>query len=205
MINKVDFKKSLKQFYNPPKGGFHFVDVPIMNFLMVDGRGDPNISDEYRDAVQALYSLSYALKFALKKQGYEYVVPPLEGLWWMDDMNEFTIANKHRWEWTMMIMQPVWMTGESVEGVRRELSRKKSLPSLNKIRFKPYHEGLAVQTLYIGSYVDEAPTIAAIHKFIASNNHCLSGKHHEIYLGDPNKTSAERLKTIIRQPVRAKP
>jgi len=202
MNTKVDFKKTLKQLYNPPKGGFHLVEVPQMNFLMLDGKGDPNSSLEYQQAIEALYSMSYGIKFALKPQGFDHIVPPLEGLWWMENMNEFNLANKDRWEWTMMIMQPEWVTIEWVEKVRQEAKKKKSNASLSNIRFELYSEGLVVQTLYTGAYEKEAPTIAEMHQFIKTNGYQTNGKHHEIYLGDPRKASPERLQTILRQPIR---
>lgn len=198
----MDFKKTLKHLYNPTKGGFHLVDVPQMNFLSLDGLGDPNTSVEYHEAVDALYSLSYGIKFALKSQGVDHIVPPLEGLWWMEDMNEFNLANKDRWEWTMMIMQPEWITSEWVERVREEVYKKKRISLSSKVRFETYHEGLSVQILYTGAYEKEAPTIAEMHKFIKTNGYKTNGKHHEIYLGDPRKTSPEKLQTILRQPIR---
>jgi hypothetical protein len=202
MSTKVDFKKILKYLYNPSQGGFHIVDVPILNFIMLDGLGDPNISKDYQQAVEALYSLSYGIKFALKSEGYDHIVPPLEGLWWMENMNEFTLANKDSWQWTMMIMQPEWVTNDWVEKVRAEAYKKKKLVLLNMVRFESYHEGLSVQILYTGAYENEAPTIAEMHKFIKNNGFHTNGKHHEIYLGDPRKTAPEKLMTILRQPVR---
>ena len=145
MSIKVDYKKTLKHLYNPPKGDFHVVDVPEMNFLMLDGKGDPNISGDYQQAVEALYTISYGIKFAHKAQGFDHVVPPLEGLWWMENMNDFTLANKDSWEWTIMIMQPEWVTEVSVEKVRHDVIKKKKLASLGKIRFGAYHEGISVQ------------------------------------------------------------
>ncbi len=202
MDTKVDFKKTLKQFYNPSIKGFHLVDVPRMNFLMVDGKGDPNTSGDYQQAVEALYAMSYGIKFLLKNQGYDHVVPPLEGLWWMEDMNEFNRANIGRWEWTMMIMQPEWVTLETVERVRTEVTRKKGLANLSKVRYESYGEGAAVQILYLGAYDNEAPVIAEMHTFIRNNGFQTNGKHHEVYLGDPRKTAAEKLQTILRQPIR---
>jgi hypothetical protein len=198
---KVDFKKSLQYLYNPPKGDFHIVDVPVMNFLMIDGMGNPNVSSDYKQAVECLYSLSYGIKFTLKSQGLDYVIPPLEGLWWMEDMNKFTLANKGSWEWTMMIMQPVWVKNDLVEKVREAVYQKKKLPMLKVVHFEPYYEGLSVQILYTGAYEDEAPTIAQMHNFINNNGYHTNGKHHEIYLGDPRKTSSEKLQTILRQPI----
>jgi hypothetical protein len=202
MPAKVDFKKTLKQYYNPSTRGFHLVEVPMMNFLMVDGKGDPNTSPEYQQAIETLYSMSYGIKFALKSQGYDHVVPPLEGLWWMENMNEFSRANIARWEWTMMIMQPEWVTLETVESVRLEVAKKKRFSSLSKVRYERYIEGLAAQTLYIGAYDNEAQVIADMHTFIRNNGYQTNGKHHEVYLSDVRKTSADRLQTILRQPIR---
>ena len=202
MATKVDFKKVFKPLYNPSKISFHLVDVPPMNFLMVDGEGDPNTSQEYQQAIEALYTMAYGIKFALKSRGYDHIVPPLEGLWWMENMNEFSMASKDRWKWTMMIMQPEWVSTEWVEQTRAAAEKKKSNPSLSMVRFVAFSEGLAVQTLYIGAYSNEGSTIAEMHKFITTNGYQLNGKHHEVYLSDVQKTSPERLKTILRQPVR---
>ena len=202
MAEKIDFKKALKQLYNPPKGRIHLVEVPAMNFLMLDGKGNPNTSPDYQQAVEALYTMAYGIKFALKPQGYDHLVPPLEGLWWMDDMKEFSLANKDRWEWTMMIMQPEWVLPEWVEKVRQEAKKKKPNKLLSNIRFEQYAEGLSVQILYTGAYHDEASTIADMHQYIHTNGFQPNGKHHEIYLNDPRKTSPERLQTILRQPIR---
>ena len=202
MTNKIDFKKSLKPFYNPPLIGFHIVDVPVMNFLMVDGIGDPNTSIEYQHAVESLYSMSYGIKFELKSQGFDYVVPPLEGLWWMPDMAEFNLENKTSWQWTMMIMQPERVTQGIVEKVRNKIEKKGIIEAGFQGKFEIFHEGIAVQIFYSGAYENEAPVIAQMHRFIVENGYRLSGKHHEIYLSDPRKTAPEKLKTILRQPVK---
>ncbi len=128
MSTKLDFKKSLKYLYNPSISGFHIVDVPAMNYLSLDGQGDPNTSQEYQQAVESLYAISYAIKFSLKAQGFDYTIPPLEGLWWMEDMGKFTLAKKGSWEWTMMIMQPAWVKNDLAEKVREEVYQKKKLP-----------------------------------------------------------------------------
>jgi hypothetical protein len=202
MAHKIDFKKTLKQLYNPSIHQIHLVDVPEMNFLMVDGIGNPNSSPEYQQAIEALYTMSYGIKFAFKAHGYDHVVPPLEGLWWMENMRDFSVLNKDQWKWTMMIMQPDWVSAEWVEETRNNAVKKKSNPSLSLVRFENYHEGLCVQTLYRGAYADEAPTIADMHEYIRVNSLLTNGKHHEIYLGDPRKISPEKLITILRQPVR---
>jgi len=202
-MSKIDFKKELKHLYQPSAKEFVVVDVPPMKFLMIDGHGDPNTAQEYQDALEALYAVSYKLKFMSKKElGKDYVVPPLEGLWWAEDMETFTTArDKSAWDWTMMIMQPEWIIQEMVEEAVKQVE-KKDLPALSKLYLETYHEGLSVQILHIGSYDDEAPTIARLHnEFIPENSYEEAGKHHEIYLSDPRKVAPEKLKTVLRQPV----
>ena len=202
---KVDFKKELNHLYNPSRKAFSIVDVPPISFVMIDGHGDPNTAPEYQQAVEALYAVAYGLKFMIKQeQGIDYGVPPLEGLWWVDDMTQFSTEAKEDWDWTMMIMQPEWVTAEMVERARADVARKKNPPALPKLRFEVYHEGLAVQILYIGPYAEEGPTIARMHTFAEDEGYALRGKHHEIYLSDPRRTAPDKLKTVIRQPVRKK-
>ena len=199
---KVDFKKTLKHLYQPSGKKFEVVDVPPMQYLMVDGHGDPNTAQEYKDAVEALYA---ELKFMSKRDlNKDYVVPPLEGLWWAEDMETFTTKqDKSKWDWTMMIMQPEWITQEMVEAVVKQVEKKKNLPALPKLRLETYHEGLSVQILHIGSYDDEGPTIAQMHhEFMPENGYEEVGKHHEIYLSDPRKVVPQKLKTVLRQPIR---
>jgi hypothetical protein len=201
---KIDFKKELKHLYRPSAKEFVVVDVPPMKFLMIDGHGDPNTAQEYQDAVEALYAVSYKLKFVSKKElGKDYVVPPLEGLWWAEDMETFTTQrDKSTWDWTMMIMQPEWITQEMVEEAVKQVE-KKGLPALSKLYLETVHEGLAVQILHIGSYDDEGPKIAKMHhEFMPENGYEPVGKHHEIYLSDPRKVAPEKLRTVLRQPVR---
>jgi hypothetical protein len=200
-MEKLDFKKTLKHLYNPPAGKFTLVDVPPMNFLMVDGHGDPNKAPEFQEKTEALYTLAYTIKFALKPSGLEFVVPPPEGLWWMEDMNEFSLAAKDRWDWTLMMMQPEVVTPEVFASARQQALRKKAMPALEKLRLESFHEGLSVQLMYYGSYADEGPTIARMHAYIRDEGYVPNGKHHEIYLGDPRRTPPEKLKTVIRQPV----
>ena len=203
-MSKIDFRKELKHLYRPSAKEFVVVDVPPMQFLMIDGHGDPNTAQEYQEAVEALYAVSYKLKFMSKKElGKDYVVPPLEGLWWAEDMETFSAKrDKSAWDWTMMIMQPEWITQEMVEEAVKQVE-KKGLPALSKLRLETYHEGLSVQILHIGSYDEEGPTIARMHKeFIPENGYEEAGKHHEIYLSDPRKVALEKLKTVLRQPVR---
>lgn len=204
-MTKVDFKKELKELYAPPKK-FVVVDVPEMQFLMVDGHGDPNVAQDYQDALEALYALAYKIKFTSKKQlEQDYVVPPLEGLWWADDMDSFSISrDKSQWDWTMMIMTPEWNTAEMFASAVEQVRKGKNPLFLDKVRLERYTEGMSVQIMHIGSYDDEGPTLAKMHsEFIPENGFIENGKHHEIYLSDPRKVSPEKLKTILRQPVKS--
>ncbi|MFQ5614887.1 MAG: GyrI-like domain-containing protein [Anaerolineales bacterium] len=201
-MSKIDPKKELKHLYRPSAKKIVVVDVPPMNFLMIDGHGDPNTAQEFQDAVEALYPVAYALKFMSKKEkGMDYVVPPLEGLWWVENMEEFTTEDKSAWEWTVMIMQPESVTPKMFEEALKQVEKKKNPPALSKIRFESFHEGLSVQIMYVGPYSEEGPTIEKMHDFIEENGYALSGKHHEIYLSDPRRTAPEKLKTVVRQPV----
>lgn len=201
-METLDLRKSLRALYSPPKGKPVFVDVPGMRFLMIDGQGDPNTAQAYAEAVQALYALSYGLKFKAKKElGIDWPVMPLEGLWWALDMAEFIVGNKESWLWTMMIAQPDTVTPELLGDVRCLVARKRALASLGGVRLETFEEGHCAQVMHLGPYVDEGPVIAALHQFIRDNGRTLRGKHHEIYLGDPRCSKPEALKTIIRQPV----
>ncbi|MGD8795052.1 MAG: GyrI-like domain-containing protein [Anaerolineae bacterium] len=203
-MSKIDFKKTLKELYRPPRDRFVVVDVPAMQFLMADGHGDPNTAPAYQEAVEALYALAYKLKFASKKElGQDYVVPPLEGLWWAEDMALFsTMRDKSAWEWTMMIMQPEWITPAMFDAAVAQVAKQKDLPALPIIRLETYEEGLSVQILHLGSYDDEAPTLQRLHHdFLPENGYREAGKHHEIYLSDPRRVAPEKLKTVLRQPV----
>lgn len=202
-MEKVDLKRELKELYNPSGKQISVVKVPAMNFLQVDGTGDPNTAQAYREAVEALYAVAYTLKFNIKKaQSVDYGVMPLEGLWWVEDMSKFTMADKGAWLWTMMIMQPKWVTATLVRQAVEQAGKKKKLPALEKLRFGKFAEGLAAQIMYVGAYADEGPTIAKLHAHIHASGHALTGKHHEIYLGDPRKAAPSKLKTVIRQPMK---
>ncbi len=203
-MSKVDFKKTLKEFYAPPKQ-FVVVDVPEMQFLMADGHGDPNTAQAYQDVVEALYAVAYKLKFSSKKAcDKDYVVPPLEGVWWAENMESFSAQrDKSQWDWTMMIMTPDWISSAMFEDAVAQARKSKNLAALDQVRLEKYHEGLSVQIMHVGSYDDEAPTLAKMHReFIPQNGYLENGKHHEIYLSDPRKVAPEKLKTILRQPVR---
>ena len=204
-MKKIDFKRELKHLYRPPQN-FIVVDVPEMAFVMADGHGDPNTAEEYKEVVEALYAVAYKIKFISKKHlERDYTVPPLEGLWWAEDVEAFKTRDKSSWDWTMMIMTPDWIT----EGIFDEAviaSRKSKNPAaLDKVRLKRYREGLSVQIMHVGSYDNEAPLLAKMHdEFMPANGFVENGKHHEIYLSDPRRVVSEKLRTVLRQPVRQK-
>ena len=204
-MTKIDLKKELKHLYNPSAKEVVVVDVPPMNFLMIEGEGDPNTAQEYQEAIEALYAVAYALKFMVKKgrSAVDYTVMPPEGLWWTEDMREFSTENKDIWKWTMMIMQPEYVTRELFEEALLQVKEKKNPPALDKMSFETFHEGLAVQTMHIGPYSAEGPTIERMHSFARENGYQLRGKHHEIYLSDPRRAAPEKIKTVLRQPVAA--
>jgi len=197
-VPSYDIKKALPALYAPKHGGFHVVDVPEITFLMVDGHGDPNTSPAYTEAVTALYTLSYAVRAIAKTDlGRVHTVGPLEGLWSADDPAVFVTREKSAWDWTMMISQPAWITPDVVEAAMR---RKKAVDG---VRFASYAEGRSVQVLHVGSYDDEAPVLAALHReYLPEHGLTFNGRHHEIYLSDPRRTAPEKLRTILRQPVR---
>jgi len=201
-MKKIDFKNELRHLYKPTAKNVLRVEVPAMNFLMVDGSGDPNSSRSYQEAVEALFAVSYAIKFKVKKAlAIDYGVPPLEGLWWADDVAAFSVADKSAWKWTMMIMQPEFVSAAMARDTIDEVKHKKDLPALAQLRFAPFNEGQAAQILHIGPFSTEGPTIARVHAFISSVGK-LHGKHHEIYLSDIRKTDPAKWKTVIRQPLR---
>jgi hypothetical protein len=180
------------------------VHVPALAFLCIDGHGDPNTSPTYADGVQALYSMSYAAKFAIRKtSGQNVKVSPLECLWWADDLSTFLTGRKSDWDWSMMIRQPDFVTDDLVERLAAEVKAKKSLRAIDDLRLVTLEEGLAAQVLHVGPYASEAPTIERLHAYIRDQGFVFDGhrhKHHEIYLGDPRRAAPEKLRTIIRQP-----
>ncbi len=202
-MEKVDYRKALKTLYSPSARNAAIVDVPRMNFLMIDGAGDPNGSKTFQEAVEALFTVSYILKFAVKKgpSGIDYAVMPLEGLWWMDGPGAFDPSRKDLWKWTAMIAQPEPVTEALFRAAAAQAGEKKELPALSRIRFEAFAEGGAVQILHVGPFAAEGPTIEALHRFAADNGFRLRGKHHEIYLSDMRRTAPAKLKTVVRQPV----
>lgn len=200
-MSKLDLKKELPLLYKPPSKGITTVDVPALRFLMIDGQGDPS-GQTYAEAVQALFSVAYTVKFMVKKgpSARDYAVMPLEGLWWADDMSAFVTADRSQWQWTMMIMQPDFVHEDVIAAALTQVREKKDLPGLDRISLQTYHEGYCAQTMHIGPFTEEGPTVAKLHAFIAERTG-LRGKHHEIYLSDIRRAAPEKWRTIIRQPM----
>lgn len=201
-MEKIDFKIKLRQIYQSSAKEVVQVDVPTMNYLMVDGEGDPNTSQEYSDAIEALFSVSYATKFMVKKGtlAVDYGVMPLEGLWWADDMSKFLTDDKSNWKWTMMIMQPELVTKEIIDAAISDVSKKKNPAAITRVRFEALTEGTCAQILHIGPFSEEGPTVEKVHQFVDSRGKRI-GKHHEIYLSDIRKADPAKWKTLIRQPM----
>jgi hypothetical protein len=201
-MKKVDLKKDLKQLYQASAKDVVQVEVPTFKFLMVDGKGDPNTSQEYAQAVEALFSVSYTAKFMIKKgpQKFDYSVMPLEGLWWADDMSVFVANDRANWKWTMMIMQPHFAADEVIEAAITAVRSKKQLPGIDKLRLEEFTEGRCAQVLHVGPFSEEGPTIERLHAFIDARSG-LTGKHHEIYLSDIRRADQKKWKTIVRQPM----
>lgn len=201
-MKRIDYKRELRELY-APGGEPAIVSVPCLAYLMIDGHGDPNTAPEYTEAVEALYTVAYAAKFAVKRapDGIDYGVMPLEGLWWTPDMSKFTTQDKSAWDWTMMIMQPDQVTTVVFEDARTKATKKKSLDAISRVRLERLTEGLAAQIRHVGPYDAEGPTIERLHAFITEQGYERAGKHHEIYLSDPRRAAPEKMKTILRQPV----
>lgn len=201
--DKVDFKKTLDA-YRAQRGRFRIVDVPDMQYLKIDGSGDPNTSPAFAEAVGALYPVAYTLKFASKRDlGRDYVVPPLEGLWWAEDMDVFTTArDKSRWDWTIMLMVPDWIDRAMFVMAAERAEAKDPPARLDDVRLETLSEGRCVQTLHVGSFDDEAEVLSRLHQeFIPENGLRMTGKHHEIYLSDFRRIPPDKQRTILRQPV----
>jgi len=199
---KLDLKRELYELYRARREPT-MIDVPELQFAMIDGVGDPATAKEYRAALEALYAVTYTVKFAVKHApgGIDFAVMPLEGLWWAPDMRAFATAERSAWQWTMMILQPDAVMPDLFAAARDQAATKKKLDAIARVRLERFAEGRAAQILHIGPYSAEAPTIERLHAFIAEQGAERAGKHHEIYLGDPRRTAPERLRTIIRQPV----
>lgn len=203
VMKRIDLRKELRHLYNPSAKEVELVRVPAFKFLMIDGRGDPNNSAEFQNAVQLLYSLSYTMKFKFKfERGIEYPVMALEGLWWMTDDAPFDWYRRKDWRWTMMIMQPNIITKSVLSKTLVEVQEKKGLEVPPSLRLEMYKEGLSAQILHIGPYSEEARTIQKLDDFAADLGLAMSAKHHEIYLSDPRRAQPRNIKAILRHPMR---
>ncbi len=206
-MSPFDVVREHKPLYAPSPKHPAIVEVPELAFLMVDGRGDPGTSEAFEQATEALYSVAYTLKFALKKRDPErdFKVAPLEGLWWADEEAP-SMADLRRdrdsWNWTLMIAVPDAVTAAELDEARDAAARKKDLPAAPRLRRERLHEGLAAQIMHVGPYAEEAATLERLHAWVAAEGYALRGRHHEIYLGDPHRTAPERLKTVLRHPIR---
>jgi hypothetical protein len=201
-VPKIDLKKEWKHLYLPSAKEVVQVAVPPLRYLMIDGAGDPNTSSHYAQAVEALFSVSYAAKFMVKKAApdLDYAVMPLEGLWWSDDLSAFVDNDRSKWQWTMMILQPDFVDEAVIRQAMEQVQRKKPLPALAALRLERYAEGACAQIMHVGPFSAEGPTIAKLHAFIEAHS-ALTGKHHEIYLSDIRRADPAKWKTVIRQPM----
>lgn len=207
-----DFKKEYKEFYMP-KGKPEIVTVPKMNYIAVRGKGNPNEDDgEYKKSIELLYGIAYTIKMSKKGdhkiEGYfDYVVPPLEGFWWQENLDRIDYGHKENFQWISVIRLPDFVTKADFEWAIEEATRKKKM-DFSKVEFLEIEEGLCVQCMHSGSYDDEPATVAAMDKFIADNGYendiSDTRRHHEIYLSDARKVAPEKLKTVIRHPIRKK-
>ncbi|MGQ4876913.1 MAG: GyrI-like domain-containing protein [Promethearchaeia archaeon] len=205
---KFDYKKEFPDLYSPSSKEPMIVDVPPMKFWMIDGKGDPNNSKSFQEAIKIVYSASYTLKMKIVKKenpSKDYVVPPLEGLWWTEGNKQWSMENRDNWYWTIMIRIPDFVTELQIEkalNLLNENDNLKDLPSLKKLKIETYNEGLSVQILHIGPYSAEIQTLKKLDEFIEKNGYIYHKKHHEIYLNDPRRTKPQNLKTILRHPIK---
>jgi hypothetical protein len=201
-MEKIDLKKELKSFYNPTAKDVTLIDIPKMNFIMIDGQGAPE-SKQFMQVMLALYPIAYTIKFDKKKAGGpDFTVMALEGLWWAEDMKVFMpkTSDRNKWQWTVMMMQPDFITRRDFENTAEAAKKKKDNPALNSVRFESFTEGKSAQIMHIGPYSAEGLNIQRIHNKIMEIGGKLSGKHHEIYLSDPRRVTPDKMKTVLRQP-----
>ena len=202
ILSKIDYKKELSSVYKVSPKHIGFIEIPTLQFLMIDGKGNPNNAATFNAALETLYAMAYTLKFMLKKsaQPFDSVVMPLEGLFWADDPSAFTEKRYDEWRWTLMIMQPPRVTGEDFSKAKQQVKEKKNPTSLDLCRLEHYTDGKCAQIQYVGPYKQEGPTVERLHESILNEGYQLAKKHHEIYLSDPRRTAPEKLKTIMRVP-----
>ncbi|MEU1486267.1 GyrI-like domain-containing protein [Streptomyces sp. NPDC005752] len=205
MTAKYDVKRELKKCYSPKNTDWELIDIPELHFLAFDGHGDPNTSATYRRAVEALYAVAYTVKFASKGDlCKDFVVGPLEGLWWADDMDDFLARRKDNWRWRLLINVPGWITSDMIEAAKHTALTKKNLPAIPDVRSETLHEGASAQVLHLGPYDDETPILTRLHReYLPANSLREAGLHHEIYLSDPRRADPAKLRTVLRQPVEA--
>ncbi|WP_206448401.1 GyrI-like domain-containing protein [Agrococcus sp. KRD186] len=205
MTAKLDLKRELDA-YRAKRGELRLVDVPPLQYLMIDGHGDPNTAPAYREALEALYPLAYALKFASRRElGRDYVVMPLEGLWSAADMDAFTVArDKSRWDWTLLMLVPDWIDRALFDKAADAVRTQGAPARLDEIRLAPLEEGRCVQTLHLGAFDDEGPVLERMHAWLEAQGLQKGGRHHEIYLSDARRVEPAKLRTILRQPVAAR-
>lgn len=200
LSKKIDLRKQLRHLYSSSTRP-NIIEVPPAKFLTITGRGEPG-GEAYQAALNALYSVAYAVKFKAKAAGKDFVVMGLEGLWWWDDPQaSFDEVSREEWNWKSMIRQPDFIAPEMVEEAKAEAMKKKGLGEIERVVLEEFHEGLSAQIMHIGPYSEEGVTIAKLHEFVQENGYKMRGYHHEIYMSDPRRTAPERLKTIIRQPI----
>ena len=201
-MDKIDFKKTLDS-YQAKRGVFRLVEVPPLHYLMIDGHGDPNTSPAFAEAIETLYPIAYKLKFASKQGlGRDYVVPPLEGLWWADDMDAFSNRDESQWDWTLLLLVPDWIDQAMVDAAVEQVAAKDPPARLGDVRFDLLDEGLCVQTLHVGAFDDEGPVLQKLHEeFIPNQGLTPTGHHHEVYFSDFRRTAPDKLRTLLRQPV----
>jgi len=200
-MDKLDLRKELKRFYTAKRKP-QVIDVPPGRFLSYEGRGAPE-GEAYAAAMEALYGLSYTLKFRCKDEGRDFTVMALEGLWWWDDPAAFILTDatpREEWNWKSMIRQPDFITGELVEEARTQVREKRG-PAVDDVVLETFHEGLSAQILHVGPYSEEGPTGERLHTFIEKQGYRMRGRHHEIYLSNPRRSKPDNIKTILRQPV----
>ena len=202
-MTKYDIKRDLKQFYGAKNTTWQLVEVPGQQFIAIEGQGDPNTSSEYAEAVEGLFSVAYTIKFASKRAvDRDFVVGPLEGLWWAEDPTAFITREKDRWYWRLLISQPDWIDEGMIDDARQTALAKKALSAIEKVHHHVLEEGTSAQLLHVGSYDDEGPALERLHhEYLPENGLRLAGLHHEIYLSDARRTEPTKLRTILRQPV----
>ena len=206
-MEKIDLRKEWKHLYVPSAKQAGLVKVPKFNFVMIDGQiepgATPGTSQAFGEAMEALYGISYTLKFMSKLRKtnpIDYTVMALEGLWWVGS-GEFSFDKKDNWCWTLMMMQPKHITAKMYQAALQQLKEKKDPPALARLRFESFQEGLCVQIMHIGPYSEEPRSLEQMQAFADKNGYVYRDKHHEIYMGDPRRAKPEKLRTILRHPV----